>query len=76
MNPLYHVERRDPTSALALTFPTPEYEEEFQECKRYLPDALELPGDATVSLTPKALGERYTELRRRRIVIDTPRRYY
>jgi uncharacterized protein YbaR (Trm112 family) len=31
VNPLYRVERRDSTSALALTFPTPEYEEEFQE---------------------------------------------
>jgi uncharacterized protein YbaR (Trm112 family)/SAM-dependent methyltransferase len=76
VNPLYRIERRDSTLALALTFPTPEYEEEFQECKRYLPDAIELPVDATAPLTPKALGERYAELRRRRIVIDTPRRYY
>ena len=75
VNPLYRIERHAATSALTLTFPTPEYEEEFQECRRYLPDTLELPLDASAPLSPQSLGDRYAELRRRRIVIDTPRRY-
>jgi uncharacterized protein YbaR (Trm112 family) len=76
INPLYNVERRSGTSALSLTFPTAEYEEEFQECKRYLPETCVLAGDATEPMTPQSLGDRYLELRRRRIVIDAPRRYF
>jgi len=36
VNPLYRIERRGTTTELTLRFPTPEYEEEFADCRRYL----------------------------------------
>ena len=75
VNPLYRVERSGADSLLTLAFPTPEYEEEFQESRRYLPDSIKLPIDASSAISPQALGQEYAELRRRRVVIDAPRRY-
>ena len=37
VNPLYRVEQHGATATLTLTFPTPEYEEEFGGVRRYLP---------------------------------------
>lgn len=75
VNPLYRVERRGGASILTLTFPTPEYEEEFAECRRYLPDTVTVDADLTATFDRAALGSAYEELRRRRIVIDAPPRY-
>jgi uncharacterized protein YbaR (Trm112 family) len=75
VNPLYRVERRGDASVLTLTFPTPEYEEEFHECKTYLPQTLTVQGDLTGSITPAVLGKQYEELRRRRVIIDAPPHY-
>jgi uncharacterized protein YbaR (Trm112 family) len=72
VNPLYRVERRGDSSILTLTFPTPEYEAEFAECRRYLPDIVTVAADLTGTIEPAMLGSRYDELRRRRIVIDAP----
>jgi uncharacterized protein YbaR (Trm112 family)/SAM-dependent methyltransferase len=70
VNPLYR--ETVPGAAMTLTFPTPEYEEEFAECKRYLAASVTLP----VPLTQQALGTDYESLRRRRIVLDAPLRYF
>ena len=75
VNPLYAVERRHGRSILTLGFPTPEYEEEFGACRRYLPDTCTLDADLTGRLEPAMLGGRYEELRRRRVLIDAPPRY-
>jgi uncharacterized protein YbaR (Trm112 family)/SAM-dependent methyltransferase len=75
VNPLYTVTRVGDRSELTLTFPTPEYEEEFGGCRRYMPDSLTLPGDLSRPLQPETFGERYEELRRRRVLLDAPRRY-
>lgn len=75
VNPLYRVARDGNRSVLTLTFPTPQYEEEFGECRRYLPDSLTLNGDFTgpvLSLTPDLDVD---DLRRRRVLIDAPSRY-
>lgn len=71
LNPLYRAEQHGTETTLTLAFPTPEYEEEFAECKRYLPGTITLPRE----LSPAALGRDYERLRRRRIVLDAPRRY-
>jgi uncharacterized protein YbaR (Trm112 family)/SAM-dependent methyltransferase len=71
VNPLYRVAPQGGTQALTLEFPTEEYAEEFEECRRYLPERLTLPAE----LTPATLGRDYESLRRRRIVLDLPRRY-
>jgi uncharacterized protein YbaR (Trm112 family) len=75
VNPLYRIERRGGSSILTLTFPTPEYEEEFGACRQYLPDTVTVEADLTGVIEPAALGSRYEELRRRRIVIDVPARF-
>jgi uncharacterized protein YbaR (Trm112 family)/SAM-dependent methyltransferase len=75
VNPLYRIEPHGGSTTLTLTFPTPEYAEEFAECRRYLPDSLTLDVDLGGPLQPAQLGSRYEELLRRRIVIDAPPRY-
>ncbi len=75
VNPLYRVDRQGDSSVLTLTFPTPEYEEEFGACKQYLPSTVTVPGDLTGPIVPGALGPQYDELRRRRVIIDVPPQY-
>jgi uncharacterized protein YbaR (Trm112 family)/SAM-dependent methyltransferase len=75
VNPLYRVDPRGDSSVLTLTFPTPEYEEEFGACRQYLPLTVTLPGDLTGPIKPAALGPQYDELRRRRVIIDAPLDY-
>ena len=76
VNPLYRVEQQGPRAALTLAFPTPEYEEEFGGARRYLPDTLTLEADLRGHLEPAQFGSAYMDLRRRRILLDAPRRYY
>ena len=75
VNPLYRVERRGESSILTLTFPTPEYAEEFAECRRYLPDSLTVRANLTGLITPSIVGSDYAELRRRRVLLDAPPHY-
>ncbi len=79
VNPLYRVDRSPAGSTLTLTFPTPEYAEEFGGCRRYLPDTLEVAADLSGALNAgaleSALGADYLALRRRRVLIDAPLRY-
>ena len=75
VNPLYAVEVRDGRSVLTLQFPTPEYEEEFGHCRRYLPERVKVDADLSGPIEPRRLGPRYVELRRRRVVLDLPPRY-
>ena len=76
VNPLYRVERRGSSSVLTLTFPTPEYEAEFHDCRRYLPDSITVDADLTGPILPATFGSRYAELRRRRVLIDAPPGYW
>jgi uncharacterized protein YbaR (Trm112 family) len=75
VNPLYRVERRGSASILTLTFPTPEYEEEFGGCRQYLPETVTVDADLGGTIVPSTLGAAYDDLRRRRIVIDAPPHY-
>jgi uncharacterized protein YbaR (Trm112 family) len=72
VNPLYRVEKRGASSILTLAFPTPEYEAEFAECRRYLPDRITVDADLTGRIEPEAVGPAYAELRDRRVLIDAP----
>ena len=72
VNPLYRVDQRGGSSVLTLTFPTPEYEEEFGECRRYLPDRITVEADLTGPIARDALGSDYVELRKRGVLIDAP----
>jgi uncharacterized protein YbaR (Trm112 family)/SAM-dependent methyltransferase len=76
VNPLYRVDQTGASARLTLDFPTPEYEEEFGGVRRYLPDVVTLDADARGPLDPAQFGSDYLDLRRRRILIDAPSRYY
>jgi uncharacterized protein YbaR (Trm112 family)/SAM-dependent methyltransferase len=75
VNPLYRVEQQGAQATLTLAFPTAEYEDEFGEVRRYLPETLTLDADLRGRLEPAQFGAAYTDLRRRRILLDTPSRY-
>ncbi len=75
VNPLYAVEVGGGGSVLTLRFPTPEYEEEFGHCRRYLPERVTVDADLRGTIEPRELGPRYVELRRRRVILDLPPRY-
>ena len=77
INPLYCVTRHGRRTRLTLTFPTPEYGEEFAECRRYLPDVVTIDSDLTGgnAVSREAIGDDYDELRRRQVILDAPRAY-
>jgi hypothetical protein len=75
VNPLYRVSSDGASTVLALAFPTPQYEEEFGECRRYLPDTLTLDGDLSAPMESVPAGLDVDGLRRQRVLIDVPRRY-
>ena len=72
INPLYRVERRGKTSVLTLSFPSVEYADEFQACRRYLPDTVTVDADLTTVLSQTTLGHQYDQLRRRGVLLDLP----
>ncbi|MEQ1855147.1 MAG: hypothetical protein ABL963_01690 [Longimicrobiales bacterium] len=72
VNPLYAAERRGSSTTLVLRFPTPEYEAEFEACRRYLPERITLEADLTPPITEESLGGAYTYLREHRVLIDAP----
>lgn len=75
INPLYRVELQGDASVLSLAFPTPEYEEEFGDSRRYLPDRVTIDADLTGPITRAMFGADYPELRKRRVLIDAPAGY-
>jgi hypothetical protein len=75
VNPLYRVDAAGPGWTLTLDFPTPEYEDEFGACRRYLPERLALTVDPTGPISPESLGDAYEELLDRRVLIDAPLGY-
>jgi uncharacterized protein YbaR (Trm112 family) len=72
VNPLYRVERRGGSSILTLEFPTPEYEAEFGDCRRYMPERVTIEADLSGRITPERIGPSYDELCARRVLIDAP----
>ena len=76
VNPLYAIEWDGQRSTLTLTFPSPEYEEEFGECRRFLPDRVAVAADLRGVLNRSLVGADHAELRRRRVLIDAPFGYY
>ena len=75
VNPLYRIEPGDGGARLTLDFPTPEYEAEFGELKRYLPSTATVAADPRRPLTPTDFGSGYADLRRRRVLLDVPPLY-
>jgi ubiquinone/menaquinone biosynthesis C-methylase UbiE len=77
LNPLYKVERRDEFGTVRLhrTFPSALYEEENAECKKYLPEIVEIQSEI---LTDLAQGKRTAgveKLIEQYVVLGMPERY-
>lgn len=75
VNPLYRVTRSGAASTLTLEFPTPGYADEFAACRRYLPDSVEVGGDVSGPIDPRADWLDVNGLRRARVLIDAPPGY-
>ena len=73
VNPLYQIEQTSDMAILRLQFPSPEYEEEFGLCKRYLPERVEISADALKNLSISNVEIR--QLLQRRVVLDLPSGY-
>jgi uncharacterized protein YbaR (Trm112 family) len=76
INPLFAVDDRDGRVRLRLTFPSPDYEDEYGACRRYLPDEAEIDAAAFRALQAGGPVEPLADLIRRRVIVDLPRRYY
>jgi hypothetical protein len=61
---------------LRLRFPSPDYEEEYGACRRYLPERVTADRSALASLPSRALPPALADIARQRVVLDLPERYY
>jgi hypothetical protein len=76
VNPLYRVDVRDGRSNLSLSFPTPEYADEFAAARRYLPEQVSVAGDVTNGIDRATIGsQEYEDLCRRLVFVSAPERY-
>ncbi len=75
INPLYRVAVDGARTTLTLAFPNAQYEEEFGECRRYLPESVTVEAILTSPLLDIPPAVDVAELRRRRVLIEAPKRY-
>ena len=76
VNPLYAIEPDGDRVRLRLRFPSPDYAEEYGAARMYLPEEVTVDRAALDALPADRLPAGLTELARRRIVLDLPKRYY
>jgi uncharacterized protein YbaR (Trm112 family) len=76
INPLYAIEPVGEGLRLRLEFPNDEYADEYGACRQYLPETLTLERALIDSLSSGSIGGELTELVRRKVIVDLPRRYY
>jgi uncharacterized protein YbaR (Trm112 family)/SAM-dependent methyltransferase len=76
INPLYEVEPHADRVRLRLRFPSEDYEQEYGACRRYLPDEAEIDRSDFEQLQNGVLPDTLADLRRRRVILDLPSRYY
>jgi hypothetical protein len=76
INPLYSVEDDGERLRLRLGFPSEDYEQEYGACRQYLPEELTLDRSAVASLHSGLVAGELSELVRRKVIVDLPKRYY
>ncbi len=76
INPLYAQEPDGDRVRLTLAFPNEEYADEYGACRQYLPETLTLERSAIQSLATGRVSGELSELLRRKVIVDLPKRYY
>jgi uncharacterized protein YbaR (Trm112 family) len=76
INPLYTARAEDGRLLLRLTFPSPDYEDEYGACRQYLPDEAVIDSAALAALQAGGPVQPLDDLIRRRVIVDLPKRYY
>jgi uncharacterized protein YbaR (Trm112 family) len=76
LNPLYAVEIDGERIRLKLGFPSEDYEQEYGACRQYLPEEVTLEASAIASLKAGEGGGELSDLVRRKVILDLPKRYY
>ena len=59
-----------------LQFPSDDYEQEYGACRRYLPEEVTIARRALQALEDGRVPGELSDLVRRRVIVDLPRRYY
>ena len=74
-SPLYDVRLSNGHAALALHYPSSDYEDEYGASRAYLPEAINIGHDTLTAMYEGRLTEDVLNLMRRRIVVDLPPNY-
>jgi uncharacterized protein YbaR (Trm112 family) len=76
INPLYAIDEDGGRLRLHLAFPSSDYEEEYGACRRYLPEELTLDPAVLAALSSGRVTGELTDLVRRKVIVELPKRYY
>lgn len=76
INPLYAAEHDGDQVRLRLRFPSPDYEEEYGACRQYLPETVVLDRGSLDAIAEGRVPPELSDLVRRRVIVDLPKRYY
>jgi uncharacterized protein YbaR (Trm112 family) len=76
INPLYAQEPDGDRVHLRLAFPNEEYADEYGACRQYLPETVTLERSAVASLVNGRVPAALSDLVRRKVIVDLPKRYY
>jgi hypothetical protein len=79
VNPLYVASgaaATDGPGRFRLQFPSDDYEQEYGACRQYLPEEITIAREALRALEEGRLPAELTDLVRRRVIVDLPKKYY
>jgi uncharacterized protein YbaR (Trm112 family) len=79
VNPLYVASGAAATNGpgkFRLQFPSDDYEQEYGACRQYLPEEITISREALGALEEGRLPAELTDLVRRRVIVDLPKKYY
>ena len=76
VNPLYEASTDGGRVHLRLRFPSADYADEYGACRRYLPEEATIELSALRRLEAGGPLDELSDLIRRRVIVDLPRKYY
>jgi hypothetical protein len=78
VNPLYLPSEGDGAAPVRfqLQFPSEDYEQEYGACRRYLPEEVTISRQALQALEQGRVPAELSDLVRRRVIVDLPKKYY